>query len=56
VIHLVKDLPEINPGDQNLIPGSGRSPGEGNATTAAILPGKFHGQWNLTGCSPCGWK
>ena len=25
------------------------------ATHSSILPGKFHGQRNLVGCSPWGW-
>ena len=33
-----------NAGDQGSIPGSGRSPGEGNGLpTPVFLPGKFHG-------------
>ena len=35
------------PGDTGLIPGSGRSPGEGNNNTPVFLPGKFHWQRNL---------
>jgi len=30
--------------DPGLIPGSGRSPGEGNGTPLAFLPVEFHGQ------------
>ena len=30
-------------GDMGLIPGSGRSPGEGNGNTIVFLPGKPHG-------------
>ena len=37
-----------NAGDLSLIPGSGRSPGEGNATPV-FLPGEFHGQRSLAG-------
>ena len=33
---LVKNLP-VNAGDTGLIPGSGRCPGEGNATYSSIL-------------------
>ena len=33
---LVKNTP-VNAGDTGLIPGSGRSPGEGNATNSSIL-------------------
>ena len=36
---VVKNLP-ANPGDLASIPGSGRSPGEGNV----FFPGKSHGQ------------
>ena len=36
-----------NAGDLGLIPGSGRSPGEG-----MFFPGEFFGQWSLVGCSP----
>ena len=36
----------------SLIPGLGRSPGVGNPVPA-FLPGKFHGQKNLVGYSPC---
>ena len=35
-------------GDSGSIPGSGRSPGEGNV----FLPGKSHGQRSLVGYSP----
>jgi len=47
-----------NAGDQGLIPGSGRSPGEGNEiqSTLVILPGEFHGQRHLAGYSPWGHK
>ena len=40
-------------GDLGLVPGSGRSPGEGNGglPTPVFLPGEFHGQRGLTGCS-----
>ena len=37
-----------NSGDQGSIPGSGRSPGEGNS----YLPGEFHGQRSLEDYSP----
>ena len=37
-----------NAGDTGLIPGSRRSPGEGNSDTLQyFLPGKSHGQRNL---------
>ena len=32
-----------NAGDPASIPGSGRSPGEGNGNTLVFLPGKSHG-------------
>ena len=42
-----------NAGDPNLIPGLGRSPGEGNGQpTPEFLPGKFHRQRSLEGYSP----
>ena len=54
---LVKYLP-ANAGDTrdvDLIPGSGRSPGGGKwQLILVLLPGKFHGQRNLVGCSPWG--
>ena len=43
--------------DAHLIPGSGRSVGEGNGQpTLVLLPGKFHGQRSLVGYSPWGQK
>ena len=39
-----------------MIPGSGRSPGEGNEPTPVFLPGEFHGQRRLAGYSPWGLK
>ena len=42
-----------NVGDLGSIPGSGRSPGEGNGNPSVVLlPGKFHGWRSLVGCSP----
>ena len=39
---------ECNAGDPGLIPGSGRSPGEGNGNpTPVFLPREFHGQGSL---------
>ena len=38
--------------DPGLIPGSGRSPGEGKATTPVFLPGELLGQRTLVGYSP----
>ena len=39
-----------------LIPGLGRSPGEGNGNPLQSLPGKSHGQKSLAGYSPWGLK
>ena len=44
-----------NVGDPGLIPGSGRSTGEGNGNPV-LLPGKSHGQRSLVGYSPWGPK
>ena len=42
--------PPANAGDAGLIPGEGRSPGEGNGHPVPIfLPGKSHGQRSLVG-------
>ena len=43
-----------NVGDPGSIPGSRRSPGEGNGNP--LLPGKSHGQRSLVGYSPWGHK
>ena len=44
---VVKNLP-ANAGDLGSIPGSGRSPGEGNGNPVqVVLPGKSHGQRSL---------
>jgi len=47
-----------NVGDPGLIPGLGRSPGEGNEwqPTPIFLPGESHGQRSLVGYSPWGCK
>ena len=45
-----------NAGDPDSIPGSGRSPGEGNGTPLVFLPEEFHGQRSLAGYSPWGHK
>ena len=45
--------PACNVGDPASIPGSGRFPGEGQASPV-LLPGESHGQRSLTGCSPWG--
>ena len=54
-ISVIKNLP-ANAGDLSLIPGLGRSPGEGNGNplTLVFLPGKSHGQRSLVGYSPWG--
>ena len=41
-----------NVGDPGLIPGSGRSPGEGNGNPLQYLLGESHGQRSLVGYSP----
>ena len=43
--------PPANAEDAGLIPGSGRSPAEGNGNLPVFLPGKFHGQRCLEGYS-----
>ena len=44
-------------GDKGSIPGSERSPGEGNGKpTPVFLPGKSHGQRSQVGYSPWGGK
>ena len=43
-----------NAGDTGLVPGWGRSPGEGNGNP--VLPGKSHEQRRLVGYSPRGQK
>ena len=45
----------VNAGDGGLVPGSGRSPGEGNGNPV-FLPGKSHEQRRLVGYSPQGQK
>ena len=50
---VVKSLP-TNAGDTGSIPGSGRSPGEGNGNP--LLPGELCGQRSLAGYSPWGCK
>ena len=54
---LVLKNPPANAGDvrvAGLIPGLGRSPGEGN--TAVFSPGGSHGQRSLVGYSPWGCR
>ena len=43
-------------GDEGLIPGSGRSAGEGNQPTPVFLSGKSRGRRSLAGYSPRGHK
>ena len=43
-------------GNLDSIPGSGRSPGEGNGNPPIFLPGEFHGQRSLVGYSSWGRK
>ena len=45
-----------NAGDLGSIPGSRRSPGEGNGNQLQFLPGERHGQRSLVGYSPWGCK
>ena len=46
-----------NAGDPGSIPGSGRSPGEGNGyPTPVFLPGESHGQRSLACCNSRGRK
>jgi len=46
-----------NVGDLGLIPGLGRSPGEGNGNPLQyFLPGEAHGQRSLAGYGPWGCK
>ena len=46
---LVKES-ACNAGDLDLIPGLGRSPGEGNKLpTPVFWPGEFHGLYSLWG-------
>jgi len=44
-----------NAGDRGSVPGSGRSPGEGNGNPLQYS-GKFHGQRSIEGYSPWGQK
>ena len=53
---MVKNL-SANAGDMGLIPGSGRSPGEGNGNPLQhSWLEKFHGQRSVAGYSPWGYK
>ena len=47
--------PPVNAGDAGSIPGSGRSPGEGNGNPLQyFLPGKSYGQRSLWGLQSMG--
>ena len=47
--------PPVKKVDAGSIPGSGRSPREGNGNlTPVFLPGEFHGKASLVGYSPWG--
>jgi len=49
--------PPAGAGDPGSIPGSGRSPREGNGNPIPVfLPGEAHGQRSLLGYSPWGPK
>ena len=49
---MVKNLP-ASTGDVDSIPGSGRSPGEGNGNLLSVLlAGKSHGQRSQAGYNP----
>ena len=50
---MVNNLP-ANAGHLGLIPGSGRSPGEGWQPTPVFLPGESQGWGSLVGCRLCG--
>ena len=52
---VVKNQP-ANAGNTGSIPGSGRSPGEGNGYLLVSLPGESHEQRSLVGYSPWGHK
>ena len=49
--------PAHNAEDPGSIPGLGRAPGEEHGNPLQVfLPGEFHGQGSLVGCSPWGRK
>jgi len=52
---VVAQLP-INAGDTGLIPGWGRSPGEGHGTHSSIFAEESHGWRSLVSYSPWGHK
>ena len=47
---------DCNAEDPGSIPGSGRSPREGNGNPTSILPGEFHGQKSLESYGPWGLR
>ena len=56
---MVKNLPTSHAGDikdSGSIPGSGRSPEEGNGTHFSILAWRIPGRRSLAGYRPCGHK
>ena len=56
---MVKNWPANTGGTgrrRGSIPGSERSPGEGNGSAPVFLPRKSHGQRSLAGYSPWGSK
>ena len=54
---MVKSLLAVWESAYSLIPGSGRSPGEGNGNPPPVfLPGESHGRRSLVGYSPWGHK
>ena len=56
---MIKNLPANAEDERDAlsIPGSGKSPEEGNGkSTPVFLPGKFYAQRNLVGYSPWGHK
>ena len=52
---VIRNLPS-KAGDAGSIPGSERSPGEGNDTTPVFLSGESHGWRSLVGYRPWGHK
>ena len=59
-VALVVKNPPADARDEGLMPGSGRSPGEGNGNPVlplgVFLLGESHGQRSLAGYSPWGCK
>ena len=46
--------PPTNERNMDLMPGLGRSLGEGNGNSPVVLPGESHGQRSLAGYNP--WR